>query len=593
MTHTASVQNRWLFGPVPDLLLGCGLAYAFMFVVLSLAGPQLRAVYPYGLLPLLALIFSVPHYGATLLRVYERPEDRKKYEFFSVHLSALVAIVFVIGVYDNFVGSLMITLYLTWSPWHYTGQNYGISLMFLGRRGIRISAFTKRLIYLSFMTSFLLTILELHSISTADVRLIELDDNTYRLYPLGISDRVHDIAVVILGACYLVFTISAARQLLRVASFNAVLPTFTLMASQALWFLVPMYAQYYGMFQDVDSVSRSQQHYAFFWVAFGHSIQYLWITSYFAKKEKRADKTSMFLGKCLLWGAAIWVVPAMVFSPGALGRLPYDAGLAALVAAAVNIHHFILDGAIWKLRDGRIARVLLKNVESTDGKVAVGGLRSIARAGIVLAGLLSVAVLYTGTTEYELKYRRALRDGDIAQAERSAKRLSWLGRDSAETRSELALLKAVNGDLHNALDTGRSAVALHETMSTWNALGIVYERAGQLENAIDATWRAVRVTLPSEALINRLGSLLARGLAQGGSTRAAALTVTDLMVDHFDEIEPRALRLGAIIYDRAGMAEQSVRTARRGIELAESRGDSVLADNLRSILKAFSGRSPG
>ena len=60
----------------------------------------------------------------------------------------------------DLVGSLLITLYLMWSPWHYMGQNYGIALMFLGRRGIRIDPNIKRLIHLSFITSFLLALIE-------------------------------------------------------------------------------------------------------------------------------------------------------------------------------------------------------------------------------------------------------------------------------------------------------------------------------------------------------------------------------------------------------------------------------------------------
>src|SRR6202008_5156274 len=32
-----------------------------------------------------------------------------------------------------------------------------------------------------------------------------------------------------------------------------------------------------------------------------------------------------------------------------------------IFTALVNIHHFILDGAIWKLRDGRIASLLLNS----------------------------------------------------------------------------------------------------------------------------------------------------------------------------------------------------------------------------------------
>lgn len=585
-------SNRWLFGPVPDLFLGCGLGYAIVFAVLTFAGPQLRAAYPYGLLPLLVLIFSIPHYGATLLRVYERPEDRRKYAFFSVHLTALIALVFIIGVYDNLVGSLMITLYLTWSPWHYTGQNYGITLMFLGRRGIKISTRCKRLLHLSFVFSFLLTILEFHSFTMDQPPLVSLSAETYRIYPLGVPEDAYHVAVAVLGTFYVLCTAIAAGKMLRVASFGALLPSFLLMATQALWFLVPMFAQYLGVFQNLDSVSRAQRNYAFFWLAFGHAIQYLWITSFFARKDRRSRNTTGFLGKCLLSGAAIWVVPALLFAPGALGRLPYDAGLAALVAAAVNIHHFVLDGAIWKLRDGRIAKILLRPVEPS---VAGGGsatsppTRLWPRATIAVVGVVSVAVWYFATTEYQFGFRRALEQGDLARAAVSAERLAWLGRDSADTRSRLATLQAFNGDSNQALASAHAAVALHESSYSWQSLGIAYQRAGRLDDAITATFRASTAGEPSDALLNRLASLLVNGVSSAGPVRTVALETASALVAYFEERDARPLRVAVVAYAAAGKTGEAANVARTAIALAELQGEQVLAANLRSILASLPG----
>ena len=68
----------WLFGPWPDLLLGCGLLYALGFGVFLLVGPEIRSAQPHLLFPLLILALGVPHYGATLLRVYERRRERRE-----------------------------------------------------------------------------------------------------------------------------------------------------------------------------------------------------------------------------------------------------------------------------------------------------------------------------------------------------------------------------------------------------------------------------------------------------------------------------------------------------------------------------------
>src|SRR5262249_18042193 len=153
MAAAAPQGNRWLFGPVPDVLLGCGVAYMVVFAALVFAGPQMRATLPLGLLPLVSVFFGTPHYGATLLRVYEQRNERRAYAFFTVWISLVLALLYVGALYSALLGSLLLSLYLTWSPWHYTGQNYGVTLLFLRRRGVEITPTTKRWIYASFLLS--------------------------------------------------------------------------------------------------------------------------------------------------------------------------------------------------------------------------------------------------------------------------------------------------------------------------------------------------------------------------------------------------------------------------------------------------------
>src|SRR5206468_3978265 len=98
-------------------------------------------------------------YGATLMRVYERRADRRSYVLFSVWATLLVVAAFVAGVYAPLVASWLFTIYITWSPWHYTGQNYGIAVLFLRRRGVPIAPLAKRALHASYALSFALTFL--------------------------------------------------------------------------------------------------------------------------------------------------------------------------------------------------------------------------------------------------------------------------------------------------------------------------------------------------------------------------------------------------------------------------------------------------
>ena len=111
MTAIAAPNRRWVFGPIPDLLLGCGLGYVLLISLLPLLPVDARTLVTVGTFG--TLLIGAPHYGATLLRVYGNAADRRKYAFFAVYLSAIVWLWFGVGIYDLGVGSAMITLYLT------------------------------------------------------------------------------------------------------------------------------------------------------------------------------------------------------------------------------------------------------------------------------------------------------------------------------------------------------------------------------------------------------------------------------------------------------------------------------------------------
>ena len=60
--------------------------------------------------------------------------------FFTVHTTALIAAD--AGLLSHFWVSILpwiFTVYLTWSPWHYSGQNYGLFMMFARRAGAKPS----------------------------------------------------------------------------------------------------------------------------------------------------------------------------------------------------------------------------------------------------------------------------------------------------------------------------------------------------------------------------------------------------------------------------------------------------------------------
>ena len=75
------------------------------------------------------------------------------------------------------VAAAVFTLYVSWSPWHYSGQNFGVAAMFLRRRGIALEGAGRRWLHASFVLSYALTLLALRRLGgdLAHGRILAID----------------------------------------------------------------------------------------------------------------------------------------------------------------------------------------------------------------------------------------------------------------------------------------------------------------------------------------------------------------------------------------------------------------------------------
>lgn len=514
MSAAAPPGNRWLFGPVPDLLVGCGVAYMAFFVALVFAGPQLRAWLPIGLLPLVSVFFGTPHYGATLLRVYEKRSERRAYAIFTVWISLALAALYVGGLYSAALGSFLLSLYLTWSPWHYTGQNYGVSLLFLRRRGIEVTASTKRWFHASFVLSYGLTFLAIHGASyTADYAPVDYEGSVYRFLRFGIPSPFWIWAWGVLGAGYVVSTAMAVRDLLRRAPRAAdLLPTGLLVLTQALWFMLPPLGRELGLLSGVDPFRPDNASFLFIWVAAGHAAQYLWITTFYAGPRGGPARAGYY-ARCLFAGSAIWSLPALLYvwsgwegsSFGGIAR-GEDAGV--LVAAVVNLHHFVIDGAIWKLRDGRVARALIRRDPAAALEDVDASRRRWLAPVLLGAGALWAASTVVSLVERDRVFGVALGRGDVAAAEASLRRLAWLRRDAPVDYHRLANAANERGDAATVLRVLDRGIERHARAKTFDAKALFLESERRSDEAIAVVERGLAVHPGDPELLLRAGRLL-------------------------------------------------------------------------------------
>ena len=501
----ATQSRRWLFSALPDLLFGCGLLYAAAFTAQIFFGPTMREFVPYSVFPFVTLALGAPHYGATLLRAYGTQESRRRYAPFSLWLTLLIAIVYVVSLRSPMFGSWIITLYVAWSPWHYSGQNYGVAMTFLRRR-VPLDPLTSRLVRATFVLSYLLTLLVLFGPRpSAGYAPARFEQTVYRLMSLGIPAGAAKWGFLASLALYGACVAGAAARLLRRAPARELAPVAMVAVTQMLWFAAPTAAYSFGLLHGVDPLAPENAAYTFMWVAAGHFVQYLWITTYYAGVAGRPFGKTAYLTKALLAGALIWVGPAILFAPGRLGLLPYDLGLGLLTAAVVNLHHFVLDGAIWKLRDGPIARVLLLADRSGEAPTASDErLVRWLRPAVLAAGAVCVSVALVGFWE-PAAGRRAEQRGDAARKRLAMDRMAWIGRDTPGFHVELARLAELRGDRATAQKHLADGLALYPTVAGWSSMAEWYERDRRWPEA-RAAWQEATALTPSDAgLVYRLG----------------------------------------------------------------------------------------
>ncbi len=441
----------WIYNPGLDLIVGCG-AWSAPLLLLSYFSAASSARAWSVAFYVLALFFNYPHYMATIYRAYHRSEDFQKYRIFTVHITALMLLTLLLSHFWLRLLPWIFTIYLTWSPWHYSGQNYGLFMMFARRAGADPDKSTRRALYGAFVVSYLILFLGFHTGPSTDPLFLSL----------GIPAVVSRWEQIILMVAFVGLSVYGLSRLASATGWRKLIPSLTLFSSQFLWFLLP------AAISLIRSLEIPQNRYSSGVLAVMHSAQYLWITSYYARREASGETSGEASNKPgrswrpLAYFGVLVVGGIALFVPGpwlASRAFHHDFTASFLIfTALVNIHHFILDGAIWKLRDGRIASLLLNSRERiSDAAGEAGG--QFAAAGRWLVGSsygarslrLSAALLLLvwGTVD-QARYYLALDTDDLHDLQRAE------ALDSFDSSLQMRLA-------HRAMEEGQ----LQEAEAAW------------------------------------------------------------------------------------------------------------------------------
>jgi tetratricopeptide (TPR) repeat protein len=275
---------------------------------------------------------------------------------------------------------------------------------------------------------------------------------------LGIPAALSRWLQIGFGGIFLVLSVLGWSRLARAAGWRKLLPCATLFSSQCLWFLLP------AAMSLLKDITTPQSRYSAGVLAVMHSAQYLWITSYYARREAVEERKGTwrpwaYFGVLTAGGIALFVP-----GPWLASRIfHHDFTTSFLIfTALVNLHHFILDGAIWKLRDGRIASLLLNSRDQVAGAAFqvngwlskiwqwLSGPASSARTVRISAALL---LLLWGTVD-QVRHYLSLRS-DLHDLHRAA----YLDSVDSQLQMRLAHQELQDGHPKEAEEAWRNAIS--------------------------------------------------------------------------------------------------------------------------------------
>jgi len=273
------------------------------------------------------LVSNWAHFAASTVRLYTRPDAVKNWPVLTLAFPVIaVAVVTATLVVGEPFGRYLFAVYLVWSPYHYSRQAYGLSVMYAYRSGGELEAAGKRLILGVCLLPFFWTLLH----PVGGMGLI-LPRTFYAAFPFR-QQVMQALTVLSLAAPAALWLWGRSRR-------AAALPLISLVVivSNAIWWTLFNYFN------------------AFVWATVFHGLQYLAIVSIFHVKDQARRSTNArgwffhtatFYVTCLIlgwvlffrWPQAYWLFGFPIVQSG------------LLVTATINIHHFVVDAFIWKLR---------------------------------------------------------------------------------------------------------------------------------------------------------------------------------------------------------------------------------------------------
>lgn len=332
--------SKWLWSPTVDLLLITGVGsmlLAALLVPIALAWPQANTFILAGFLHA-GVLCNYPHYAATYHLIYrERAQQKRNWMWLLVSIPiALVA--FVMGMITPALLGPIVRVYLTWSAWHYAAQHFGIACMYSARDGRPLLDKEKRFLQIGFGgmgVSMMVVANTVNGVGSENPFGAALYGNAVGLFPESTYWLSLLVAAGATGSALV------AQRMVQARTGKGLDRTaWLLFATNAAWFVLP----YLRLPGSHGPWMGPLALWVAFIVPFFHCAQYLGVTSWRARTTGAVKPVFLFM---TLVGIGL-----VIFEGGSalvphVSKLTYEQAL-LLVPPIINIHHFFIDGIIWK-----------------------------------------------------------------------------------------------------------------------------------------------------------------------------------------------------------------------------------------------------
>ena len=298
----------------------------------------------------LSLVVNYPHFSATVYRLYQSPDNIRQ---FPVTAWGLPLILFgAVGAsfwQPDVIAPYFLMLFLLWSPYHYSGQTIGLTMVYARRAGFPIGRRERMALSAFVFSAFVYGVIRFQQTGSGG-GFTDVYGMSVPAFPL--PDWMDAAAQAVMWTGVLVF---AGFAFVWCLEQKRLMPPIVLLPALThfVWF--------------VPGASLKS-----FWIVvpFFHSLQYLLIALVMQLKVRidgvGGEHSWRRIGaEARRWGSRNILGGMLLFIglPAAFSWLPLPLmTTAGILAVAVNIHHFFVDGVIWKLRDTATSSALMMNI---------------------------------------------------------------------------------------------------------------------------------------------------------------------------------------------------------------------------------------